>query len=72
VYFNFRTCQRAEQLGMATDRKVDLDAARGQVIGERVVVMSARPGRIVAQFDVHLPHAGSRRELIRHPEFTDG
>jgi NitT/TauT family transport system ATP-binding protein len=47
------------------------DVEEALLIGERVVVMSARPGRIVAQFDVHLPHAGSRRELIRHPEFTE-
>ena len=47
------------------------DVEEALLIGERVVVMSARPGRIVAQFDVHLPHAGSRRELIRHPEFAE-
>ncbi len=47
------------------------DVEEALLIGERVVVMSARPGRIVAQFEVHLPHAGSRRELIRHPEFTE-
>jgi ABC-type nitrate/sulfonate/bicarbonate transport system ATPase subunit len=47
------------------------DVEEALLIGERVVVMSARPGRIVAQFDVHLPPAGSRRELIRHPEFTE-
>ncbi len=47
------------------------DVEEALLIGERVVVMSARPGRIEAQFDVHLPHAGSRRELIRHPEFTE-
>ena len=47
------------------------DVEEALLIGERVVVMSARPGRIVAQFGVHLPHAGSRRELIRHPEFME-
>jgi len=47
------------------------DVEEALLIGERVVVMSARPGRIVAQFDVHLPNAGSRRELIRHPEFAE-
>jgi ABC-type nitrate/sulfonate/bicarbonate transport system ATPase subunit len=46
------------------------DVEEALLIGQRVVVMSARPGRIVAQFDVNLPSAGSRRELIRHPEFT--
>jgi ABC-type nitrate/sulfonate/bicarbonate transport system ATPase subunit len=47
------------------------DVEEALLIGERVAVMSARPGRIVAQFDVDLPHAGSRRELIRHPAFTE-
>ena len=47
------------------------DVEEALLIGERVVVMSARPGRIRAQFEVHLPHAGSRRELIRHPEFAE-
>jgi len=47
------------------------DVEEAILIGERVVVMSARPGRIVAQFQVDLPHAGSRRELIRHPVFTE-
>jgi ABC-type nitrate/sulfonate/bicarbonate transport system ATPase subunit len=47
------------------------DVEEALLIGERVVVMSARPGRIRAQFDVHLPQAGSRRELIRHPEFAE-
>ncbi len=47
------------------------DVEEALLIGERVVVMSARPGRIEAQFDVHLPQAGSRRELIRHPEFSE-
>ncbi len=47
------------------------DVEEALLIGERVVVMSARPGRIRAQFEVHLPAAGSRRELIRHPEFAE-
>jgi ABC-type nitrate/sulfonate/bicarbonate transport system ATPase subunit len=47
------------------------DVEEALLIGERVVVMSARPGRIRAQFEVHLPQAGSRRELIRHPEFAE-
>jgi ABC-type nitrate/sulfonate/bicarbonate transport system ATPase subunit len=47
------------------------DVEEALLIGQRVVVMSARPGRIRAQFEVHLPHAGSRRELIRHPEFAE-
>jgi NitT/TauT family transport system ATP-binding protein len=47
------------------------DVEEALLIGERVVVMSARPGRIVAEFQVDLPHTGSRRELLRHPEFTE-
>ena len=43
------------------------DVEEAILIGERVVVMSPRPGRIVAQFQVDLPATGSRRELIRHP-----
>lgn len=46
------------------------DVEEALLIGQRVAVMSARPGRIVASFDVDPPAAGSRRELIRHPEFT--
>jgi ABC-type nitrate/sulfonate/bicarbonate transport system ATPase subunit len=33
-------------------------------------VMSPRPGRIVAEFDVDLPPHASRRELIGHPGFV--
>jgi ABC-type nitrate/sulfonate/bicarbonate transport system ATPase subunit len=47
------------------------DVEEALLIGERVVVMSPRPGRVVAQFEVDLPQAGSRRELIRHPAFTE-
>ena len=47
------------------------DVEEAILIGERVVVMSARPGRMVAQFQVDLPPTGSRRELIRHPVFTE-
>jgi ABC-type nitrate/sulfonate/bicarbonate transport system ATPase subunit len=47
------------------------DVEEALLIGERVVVMSPRPGRVVAQFAVDLPQAGSRRELIRHPAFTE-
>jgi NitT/TauT family transport system ATP-binding protein len=47
------------------------DVEEAILIGERVVVMSPRPGRIVAQFQVDLPATGSRREMIRHPVFTE-
>jgi NitT/TauT family transport system ATP-binding protein len=47
------------------------DVEEALLLGERVAVMSARPGRLVAQFDVDLPQLESRRELIRHPVFTE-
>jgi NitT/TauT family transport system ATP-binding protein len=46
------------------------DVEEALLLGERVVVMSARPGRIVAGFDVELPQA-PRRELIRDPRFAE-
>jgi ABC-type nitrate/sulfonate/bicarbonate transport system ATPase subunit len=47
------------------------DVEEALLLGQRVAVMSPRPGRIVAQFDVELPAIGSRRELIRHPVFAE-
>ncbi len=47
------------------------DVEEALLIGKQVAVMSARPGRIVAEFTVELPPASSRRELLRHPAFTD-
>ena len=46
------------------------DVEEALLLGDTVVVMSARPGRIVQQIDVQLPQTESRRELIRHPEFA--
>jgi ABC-type taurine transport system ATPase subunit len=36
-----------------------------------VVVMSARPGRVAAQYPTDFPAEASRRELLRLPEFTE-
>ena len=41
-----------------TTMLVTHDVEEALLIGERVVVMSARPGRVVAEFKVNLPHAG--------------
>ena len=46
------------------------DVEEALLLGDTVVVMSARPGRSVQQIDVQLPQTESRRELIRHPEFA--
>jgi NitT/TauT family transport system ATP-binding protein len=47
------------------------DVEEALLLGDTVVVMSARPGRIVQRIDVQLPQTDSRRELIRHPAFAE-
>src|ERR1700722_16649247 len=47
------------------------DVEEALLIGGGVGVMPPRPGRTRAQFEVPLPQTGSRRELIRHPEFAE-
>jgi ABC-type nitrate/sulfonate/bicarbonate transport system ATPase subunit len=47
------------------------DVEEALLLGHRIAVMSPRPGRIVAEFDVELPDIGRRRELIGHPVFTE-
>lgn len=47
------------------------DVEEALLLGNKVVVMSARPGRVQATFDVELPVATSRRDLIRLPEFAE-
>jgi ABC-type nitrate/sulfonate/bicarbonate transport system ATPase subunit len=46
------------------------DVEEALLLGHEVVVMSARPGRIVARIEVDLPAAASRRELLAHPRFV--
>ncbi|MDQ6523115.1 ABC transporter ATP-binding protein [Nocardioides sp. LHD-245] len=47
------------------------DVEEALLLGDTVVVMSARPGRIVQTVDVELPQTENRRELIRHPAFAE-
>jgi ABC-type nitrate/sulfonate/bicarbonate transport system ATPase subunit len=46
------------------------DVEEALLLGQQVVVMSARPGRVLARFDVDLPPIERRRELISHPQFV--
>ena len=46
------------------------DVEEALLLGDKVVVMSARPGRVAAQYSTDFPAEGSRRELLRLPEFT--
>jgi ABC-type nitrate/sulfonate/bicarbonate transport system ATPase subunit len=47
------------------------DVEEALLLGQRVVVLSPRPGRVVAAVDVDPAFGeGGRREVIRSPEFT--
>ncbi|MFC6153090.1 ABC transporter ATP-binding protein [Nocardioides yefusunii] len=46
----------------------DIDEA--VFLGQRVAVMSARPGRIKALLDIHLPHASGDEDVRSTPEFA--
>lgn len=54
-----------------TTALVTHDVEEALLLGDKVVVMSARPGRIIGEFRVELPKTETRRELIRHPEFAE-
>lgn len=47
------------------------DLAEAIAISDRVVVMSARPGRIVADLEIDLPRPRSVRELQKEPHFHE-
>ena len=51
------------------DLPVLLDEAL--LLTSRVVVFSARPGRIVAAFDTNFPRHVPRREVVTSPEFAE-
>jgi NitT/TauT family transport system ATP-binding protein len=47
------------------------DVEEALLLGSQVIVMSARPGRVAAQYTTQFPAGASRRELLRSPEFTE-
>jgi len=47
------------------------DVEEALLLGSQVVVMTARPGRVAAQYATDFPVGASRRELLRLPEFTE-
>jgi NitT/TauT family transport system ATP-binding protein len=47
------------------------DVQEALVLADRVVVLSPRPGRVVAELDVDLPRPRVRRELVATPEFAE-
>ncbi|HEX8074814.1 MAG TPA: ABC transporter ATP-binding protein [Thermoleophilaceae bacterium] len=46
------------------------DVDEALLLGDRVAVMSERPGRVVAALDVELPRPRVRRELVSNPDFA--
>lgn len=47
------------------------DVEEALLLGSQVIVMSARPGRVAAQYTTDFPLGATRRELLRRPEFTE-
>lgn len=47
------------------------DVDEALLLASRVVVLSARPGRIVGSLETSLPRHVSRRELVTSPEFAE-
>jgi NitT/TauT family transport system ATP-binding protein len=47
------------------------DLAEAVAVSDRVVVMSSRPGRIVADVRIDLPRPRSIRELQKSPHFHE-
>jgi ABC-type nitrate/sulfonate/bicarbonate transport system ATPase subunit len=46
------------------------DVEEALLVCEEVVVMSARPGRVIDRFHVSVPKEGPRREIVAEPEFV--
>jgi ABC-type nitrate/sulfonate/bicarbonate transport system ATPase subunit len=46
------------------------DVEEALLLCDEVVVMSARPGRVIDRFPVAVPKQGSRREIVSEPEFV--
>lgn len=46
------------------------DVEEALLLCDEVVVMSARPGRVIDRFPVAVPKEGSRREVVAEPEFV--
>ena len=46
------------------------DVEEALLLTRRVVVLSARPGRIVGTFDTVFPGGRTRREIVTQPEFV--
>ncbi|HXD58719.1 MAG TPA: hypothetical protein VN606_12405, partial [Thermoleophilaceae bacterium] len=46
------------------------DVEEALLLCNEVVVMSARPGRIIDRIQVSLPKEGTHREIVAQPEFV--